>query len=165
MGIDPILAGGMMSMMVFFTIPARFLGGFLTDRVRKERLHLLLIASFLLQTIGLTAFILHQSITNLYILLILYGLGHGPQIPLKLAIIGRYFGRKAFASINGTYRMFAAPASFIAPIYAGWVYDTTGSYTTAFITLAVLAAVAASLLCLLRLPTPPERGIDVPRIM
>ena len=164
-GIDPTVAGSMMAMMVFFTIPARFLGGFLSDRIRKERLHLLIAGSFLLQAAGIVAFLAHQSITMVYVMLILYGLGSGAPTPLRLTMGGRYFGRKAFASIQGTSMMFGAPASFIAPIYAGWIWDNTGSYTTAFITFAVLATLAASLMCLVRPPKAPAEVTDIHKFM
>ena len=61
--------------------------------------------------------------------------------------------------------MFGAPVSFIAPIYAGWIYDTTGNYTTAFITFAVLATFAAFLMCLVRPPKPPAEPSDIRNIM
>ncbi|MFC2011259.1 MFS transporter [Chloroflexota bacterium] len=165
MGIDPMAAGGMMAMMVFFTVPARFLAGFLADHVRKDRLQLLLAGAFLLQGVGLIAFLLKQTITMIYVFLIVFGFGSGATTPLKLTMQGRYFGRKAFGSIQGTSMMFAAPASLIAPIYAGWIYDTTGSYTTALILFAVLATISALIMCLARPPKPPAEVTDVHRFM
>ena len=165
MGIDPIAAGGMMAMMVFFTIPSRFLVGFFADRVRKERLQFLLAGAFLCQAIGIIAFLSNQTIAMMYVFLILYGFGHGATTPLKLLMGGRYFGRKAFASIQGTSMMFAAPLSLIAPVYAGWIYDTTGSYITAFITFAALATFAAFLMSLIRPPKPPTQVTDVRKFM
>ena len=165
MGIDPNVAGSMMAMMVFLTVPARFLGGFLSDHVRKERLPFLIAGAFLLQAVGIISFLLHQSITMVYVMLILYGFGSGAPTPLRLAMGGRYFGRKAFASIQGTSMMFGAPVSFIAPIYAGWIYDTTGNYIIAFITFAVLATFAAFLMCLVRPPKPPAEPSDIRKFM
>ena len=55
MGIDPTVASGMMAMMVFFTIPARFLGGVLADRVRKDRLQFLLAGAFVLLAAAIIA--------------------------------------------------------------------------------------------------------------
>ena len=165
MGIDPIVAGGMMAMMVFFTVPSRFLSGFLADRVRKERLQFLLAGAFLCQAIGIAAFLLNQTIAMVYVFLILYGFGSGATTPLKLLMGGRYFGRKAFASIQGTSMMFAAPLSLLAPVYAGWIYDTTGSYISAFITFAALATFATFLMFLVRPPKPPAQVTDVRKFM
>ncbi len=165
MGIDQTIASGMMAMMVFFTIPARFFGGFLTDHIRKDRLQFLVAGAFLLQTIGITAFLLHQTIPMVYVLLVLYGLGSGAPTPLRLSLVGRYFGRKAFASIQGTAMLFGAPIALLAPVYAGWVHDTTGSYITAYGVFAGMAAFAAFLMCLVRPPKPPATVTDIRRFI
>jgi len=165
MGIDPTAAGGMMALMIFFTVPARFLGGLLADRVRKDRMQFLVAGAFLCQAIGITAFLLNQTIAMVYVLLILYGFGSGAPTPLRLTMGGRYFGRKAFASIQGTSMLFGAPVSLLAPVYAGWIYDTTGSYITAFTLFAVLAALAAFLMCLVRPPKPPAQVTDIRKFM
>ncbi|MFC2070158.1 MFS transporter [Chloroflexota bacterium] len=157
MGISKIAAGGMMALMVFFTIPARFIGGVLADRVRKNRIQYLVAGAFFLQVIGILVFLLHQSIVTVYVFLILYGFGSGAPTPLRMTLGGRYFGRKAFASIQGTSMVLTAPMSFLSPVYAGWVYDTTGSYTDAFISFAVLCALSAFLMLLVHPPKPPAQ--------
>ena len=161
MGIEPTVAGGMMAMMVFFTIPSRFLGGFLADRVSKDRLQFLLAASFLFQAIGITVFLLIPTMAMVYVLLILFGFGSGALTPLRLIIMGRYFGRKAYGSIQGTSQIIISPASLLAPVYTGWVYENTGSYITAFITLAIIAFFGFFLICLTRPPKPPAEVTDV----
>jgi len=165
MGIDDTVASGMMAMMVFFTVPARFIAGLLADRVRKDRLQFLVAGAFLLQAIGIAVFLLNQSIAMVYIFLILYGFGSGAPVPLRLTMGGRYFGRKAFASIQGTSMVFAAPVALLAPVYAGWVYDTTGSYIPAFTLFMALAIVAAFVMCLLRPPKPPAQVTDIHKIL
>ncbi|MFC2011146.1 MFS transporter, partial [Chloroflexota bacterium] len=161
MGIDQTVAGSMMAVMVFFTVPSRFLGGFLADRFRKDRMQFLLVGAVLFQAVGITAILLNQTIAIIYVFLILYGFGSGATTPLKLTMQGRYFGRKAFASILGSFLLFTAPASLVAPIYAGWIYDTTGSYITAFIGFAALATLATFLICLARPPKPPAQVTDI----
>jgi len=165
MGIDPIVAGGMMAMMIFFTIPSRFLVGLLADRVRKDHLKFLLAGAFLFQAVGITAFLLNQTIAMVYVFLILYGFGSGGCTPLDIIIRGRYFGRKAYGSIQGTSELFVAPLSLLAPVYTGWIYDTTGSYITAFILFAAIATFAIFLMCLLRPPKPPARITDIRQFM
>jgi cyanate permease len=165
MGISEAAAGGLMAMMVFFTVPARFLGGVLADRVRKNRLQYLAAGAFLLQTIGIVAFLLHQSIVTVYVFLIFYGLGSGAPTPLRLTVGGRYFGRKAFASIQGSSMAMTVPTAFFAPVYAGWVYDTTGSYNGAFVSFAIMSALSALLMLLVRPPKAPEQVTDITRFM
>ncbi len=165
MGINPIAAASIMAMMVFSTIPSRFIGGFIADSVGKDHLKFLLAGSLLFMTVGITAFLLNQTIAMVYVFLILYGFGSGAFTPLDIIIRSRYFGRKAYGSIQGSSVIFSAPISFLAPVYAGWVYDTTGSYVTAFILFAALATLATFLICLARPPKSPGQVTDVRRFM
>lgn len=150
MGIDRTVAGGMMGMMVFFTIPSRFLGGAIADRAGKGGLPFLIAGGFLLQVIGIVSFLITPSVISMYIFLILFGFGSGAGTVLFIAMLARFFGRKAFGSIFGSSIAVRAPASLLAPVFSGWVYDTTGSYTAAFILFAGAAAVAALLMCFTR---------------
>ena len=165
MGIAPTLAGGMMAIMVFFTIPSMFLSGFIADRIRKERLRLLMAGAYLFQALGITIFLLNQTTASIFIFLIMYGFGNGSIRPLLIIIRGRFFGRKAYGSIEGASVMLEAPVALLAPVYTGWVYDTTGSYITAFILFAVLAVFATSLICLIKPPPTPVRDSDVNTIV
>ena len=53
------------------------------------------------------------------------------------------------------------PVGVAAPIYAGWIYDTTGSYIAAFTLFAVLLALAAILVALAVPPKPPAHITDI----
>ena len=165
MGIDDTVAGGMMAMMVFFTIPARFAAGVLADRVRKDRLQFLVAGTFLLQALGIGIFLFHQSVVTVYVLLVLYGFGTGAPTPLRLTMGGRYFGRKAFASIQGTSMVLTSPVALLSPVYAGWVYDNTGSYIPALTAFVVMILIAAVLMCLMRPPKPPEQVTDIGKFL
>ena len=61
--------------------------------------------------------------------------------------------------------MIQAPAAIVAPVYAGWVYDTTGSYIRAFVLFVVFLAVAAIISPFARPPKLPEHIADVSRIL
>jgi sugar phosphate permease len=164
-GIDPLKAASMMSIYIGVSIPFRFVGGFIADRVKGRYLRFLVSAGFVLQAVGISVFLLHQTMPMIYVWFILYGAGMGVAQIVQPLIRARYFGRKAFGSIGGSSAMFIAPIGVIAPIYAGWVYDTTGSYMTAFILLAVLLTVSASILPFIRPPKPPPKLTDVRQIL
>ena len=88
------------------------------------------------------------------------GTGMGIMAPMR----ARYFGRKSFGSIAGVSRMFMTPVGILAPIYLGWVYDTTGSYISAFVIIAVLVAVAGVMALFVPPPKPPAQISGVGRI-
>lgn len=155
-GISPLKAATMMSLMIGASIPARFFGGLIADRVTISRLSKVLALSYLLQAIGMGLYMLHQTEGMIYVWFILYGIGMGAGITLNSSIRARYFGRKAFGTIQGTSSMFLTPVGVAAPIYAGWVYDHTGSYISAFWLFTALLAVSSAILPFVRPPAPPE---------
>ncbi|MFC1953689.1 MFS transporter [Chloroflexota bacterium] len=161
-GISPTMAGALMGMMIFFTIPARTLAGLIADRLKKTQLQLLWAAGCLLRALGIGFFLFSQTTVMIYVFLILYGIGTGVVAPLDIIVRGRYFGRKAYGSIAGSSSMFTAPFGVAAPIFTGWVYDTTGNYITALIVFALLFVLTAILLFFIRSPKPPANitGID-----
>ena len=157
MGISGTVAGLMLSMMIFFTIPSRFFSGFLADRVPKNRLQFMAASAVVVQGAGLGFFLLFPSLATAYVLLILFGIGNGAVTPLRLTMGGRYFGRRAFASILGVGMFINAPIGFVSPIFAGWIHDVTNSYNLAFLTFAALLFAAAVVLLFLRPPRLPKR--------
>ncbi|HJX13506.1 MAG TPA: MFS transporter [Dehalococcoidales bacterium] len=161
-GISEAVAGGMMGMMLFFTVPSRFFGGVIADRIRKDRIHLLLVAAFLLQVIGIGAYLLSRSAVSVYILLASHGLSSGSITPLILLILGRYFGRKAFGSVLGAMVAFGATVGTVSPVFYGWVYDTSGSYFSAFVAALGLSLLAVVTTLLVRPPAPPAEDVARP---
>ncbi len=154
-GLTETAASGLMGMMILFTLPSRFFGGLLADRVPKSRIQFLLTAAFLFQAIGLGTYLLFQNVPAAYVLMACYGLSSGAVTPLVIIILGRYFGRKAFGSILGTTVALLSPLGMLSPVFYGWVFDTTGSYNNAFITGLVLAVIAVVVSCLVRSPKLP----------
>lgn len=155
-GIDDAVANGMMGIMLFFTIPARFFRGIFADRVPKNRLHLLMVVAFLLQVIGIGTYLTSRSLASVYVLLICYGLSSGTVMPLIILILGRYYGRKAFGSIRGSIIAVLAPIGLASPVFFGWIYDRNGSYDVAFITSLTLVSVAVVTTLFVRTPACPE---------
>jgi len=156
--VDEIAAGGMMSMMVFFTVPSRVVGGILADRIPKNRLQLMLTAAFLLQVIGIGSYLLYPGLPTVYVLLVCHGLSTGAVTPVVLLILGRYFGRKAFGSILGMMIAIIAPIGLLAPVYYGWIHDITGSYDIAFITALIIAFLATATTYFIRPPGQMKEG-------
>jgi len=154
-GIDETVASGMMGMMVFFTVPSRLLGGVIADRVPKGNIKFLLTGAFLLQVIGISSYLLSQSTASVYVLLACHGLSSGAVTPVVILILGRYFGRKAFGFILGIAVAALAPLGLLAPVFYGWIFDTTGNYNVAFITALALALMAIITTFFIRTPKLP----------
>jgi len=165
MGIAPLKAAGMMALMMASSIPARLIGGFMIDHMSKNHLRFLLGGVYLLQTAGFAVFLLNQTIAMIYVWFILYGIGTGASFTIMTPLRARYFGRKAFGSIQGTSMLFITPIGVVAPIYVGWAYDTTGSYITAFTVVAASLAFSTILALFVLPPKPPAEVTDIRKIL
>ncbi len=75
-----------------------------------------------------------------------WGLGFGSSIPLRLAILGDYFGRKNYGTIVGLTSTIGAIFSAIGPIFAGLAFDFTGSYRFPFFFLGITIFLALPLI-------------------
>ena len=164
-GIDPLVAAGILVMMVSVSIPFRLIGGFLADRVSRRRLRFIIVGAYFMQALGFTVFLLHQTTAMIYVWFVLYGIGIGVAYTMLPALRARYFGRKAFGSIYGMSSMLMTPVGVAAPIYCGWVYDTTGSYITAFTLITGLLVISVVLACFILPPKPPAQVTDVRKIV
>lgn len=158
MGIDEITAANMWALQVFFMIPFRFIGGIISDRLKLKHLPYALALSHLLTALAIVPFLLHQTIPMIYVFLVLYGIGNGLPTTLRIAVISHYFGRKSYGKIYGTMNFFTAALGFIAPIYAGWMYDRTHSYITTYWQGVILALIGVVLTIFIRLPKPTEEN-------
>lgn len=155
-GINPIVAASMLSIMIFFILPARILGSLLSDHIKKNVYKYTLSGSMFLITLGLIIFLVTPNSAGIYTLLVLYGLGFGAYVPLNNLMLARFFGRKAFGSILGVSQLITAPLAFLSPIYTGWIYDTRSSYIPAFTLFAVLGLAGTLLVCFIRSPRLPK---------
>ncbi|MFC2007902.1 MFS transporter [Chloroflexota bacterium] len=161
MGIDPIVAAAAMGTTVLMRLPTNFLFGWLGDRVSRGQLRYWSILGHAIEALGLFIFIRATSMAWVWAYVIVYGLGLGAGLAIDLPMRGRYWGRKAFGTISGIMSPFGMLAGVIAPVYAGWVYDTTGSYTSAFTMILILSVIS---LVVMLFATPPKLPEKVTRI-
>jgi MFS family permease len=165
MGLDPLKAASVLGIIILTSTPTRLIGGFLMDRTQIQRLRFVMVGAFLLQAAGITAFLLDQTMAMVYVFLILFWVGVGLALPLEAGLRARYFGRKAFGSIEGTSMIFTIPVAVLAPLYAGWIYDNTGSYIPAFTLFAILFGISAVLVSLAYPPKPPAQVTDIRKFL
>jgi len=113
----------------------QLVGGYMGDRISKR------IALFIFTSIQAGAVIVltfSSSLAMFYLFAVLFGMGFGGRNPLTVAIRGDYFGRTAFGKILGLSSVPMNLLLLVASPFAGWMHDTRGSYTEAFLILAGL---------------------------
>jgi cyanate permease len=165
LGVEPVRAAVTIGIASSGVIPGMIISLLISDRIEKQHLRFLIGGAYLLHIIGFGAFLLTRTLAAAYLIFIFHHFCAGIMGPFNSVISSRYFGRKAFGSIRGTLMMFMLPVSVIAPIYAGWVYDTTGSYITVFSLCVVLIALATTVILFAAPPKPPAQITDIRSIL
>jgi len=125
--------GWLVSLYTAVAMVFQLVGGYLGDRISK-RIALFIFSS--LQAAGVVVLAFSTSTHMLILFAILFGIGFGGRNPLTVAIRGDYFGQASFGKILGLSTVPMNILMLLAPPFAGWMRDTRGDYTTAFLILA-----------------------------
>jgi cyanate permease len=165
MGIEPVKAAVMIGIMSSGVIPGQFISMFIVDRLKKQHMRFLSALSYFLQIIAIAGFLLTRTLVMAYPIFILHHFCAGLSSPVHSMLPSRYFGRKAFGSVRGILMLFMLPVSVGGPIYAGWVYDTTGSYVVVFFLCAVLLTFSTIVILFAAPPKPPTQITDIHKIV
>jgi MFS family permease len=104
------------------------------------------------QALGIAALIEAEGYPLTVGVVLLTGIGLGGTLPLSSALLARAFGREAFGPMMGLMWPIAIPLQLLGPIFAAWIYDTSGSYRLAFMTFVGVLAIAIVLVRRVRLP-------------
>jgi sugar phosphate permease len=139
-GWDPLSAAAGFGLLVVISLPGRLLAGVLSDRMGVARIRYIFVIGLVGILISFTILLnAGTNVSMLYAFLVVYGVvGLAFPAATHPIILGRYFGRRAYSTIDGTKSLITGLIGIIAPVYAGWVFDVTGSYRGAFSTLYVL---------------------------
>lgn len=125
----------------------RFVLGGLADRMGRGR-------SYALTMFGTGIALLYwnfaEGFAALAIFALIFGLSYGGFVALAPAYAADLFGLRAMSAVLGVYYTSVAFGTLLGPTLAGWVFDTTGSYSWPILICA--AACGVSALMILRLP-------------
>jgi MFS family permease len=152
-GIDTMAAAGVLGLMATMSLPGRVLFAWISDRIGERRT---LMVSYSMKAIGLVIFVMAKNLSQILVFVIIYGIGYGGSIPVSHSLRASYFGRKAFATITGYTTFFTAISNVIYPIFAGWSYDISGSYTSAFSIITGIQVLAIVFMFFAKKPVPPS---------
>ncbi|MFQ5521905.1 MAG: MFS transporter [Candidatus Methylomirabilia bacterium] len=149
LGIPPLLASTVVSVMGISAVTGRLVMGGLSDRIgRKSALAI----SMTLQVLAFVGFTAVGGLAALYLVSAGFGFSYGAVSALFPAIVGDFFGREQAGSLVGFLFALAGSMAAWGPVGAGAIYDATGSYAWAFILSAASNGLALGLLALARPP-------------
>jgi len=144
-GIDRVAAAGAVGLLCAFSIPGRLGFGKLGD-IMDKRYVMMMAAS--LQVVAFVILLKTTNLTMLYIYSCLIGVGIGGLTPILPGLLADYFGGSHFSAIYGAAGMVNTLGLMIGPVYGGWIFDTTGSYSLAFLSGIIITLLAGVLLYL-----------------
>ena len=145
----PILVwGGMSERAAAYVVSVYALGcivatlgiGWLGDRWSKPLMSSVGLLPMVFAMVGL---VFSQATLWLYALALGLAVAMGTA-PLNWALIGDLFGRRSYPTLRGLMGIGYGTMTFLSPIYAGWVYDVTGSYALVLLTFTGVTLVAAA---------------------
>jgi sugar phosphate permease len=141
-----LIAGGL----AVFSVLGRFGFGWLADLFDKR---LIAAVACGLMTLGMFLLCFVDQGWVMILFLLLYPVGFGGMITVRGAITQAYFGREAFGRIIGLILGVSSVGGIIGPTLAGYLFDTTGSYTFTWI----LLGIATSSTVVLMLSLSPQK--------
>ncbi len=129
LGLEPKVGAYLLSTIGFGGLFGRLFTGPLSDRTgRLPSLALVMT----LQTIGFGLLAEADTAKALFIGCFVFGLSYGGGTVLFPAIVGDQFGRKSAGTIVGFIFAVAGSLAAFGPPFAGYLYDSLGSYSLAY---------------------------------
>jgi MFS family permease len=152
-GVGEGTAAVLVSVHAVTRLPAVVLGGLVADRWSRSK------TSAVAMLLGVSASVFITpgpgGIATGVIFAMLFACAEATNT-VTWALIGQYFGRKNFATLRGIVTTLQSALSFLGPIAAGFIYDSTDSYRAAFMAIAVSYILAAVLFWTMR-PAAPSK--------
>ena len=130
----------------------RVLMGWLGDKVEKR---IIVSLSMLVGMFAILIFLFAPAtIWTVIIFSLLISITDGAA-GLTWAMIGDFFGTKAFATLRGLINLIVSVGAFIVPVAMGRIYDVSNSYSVALISISLIYLVT-SVLFIGTLPPKPS---------
>jgi MFS family permease len=151
LGINSLVAAGLVSIIGIISIPGRLVMGAASDRLG---MHNVLVLVCCLVAISLVCLIFTRQVWAFYFFAVFFGFAYGgevPQIPLFVGAIG---GTKSLATLIGLTLFIGNIGGALGPLVAGKVYDLSTHYQWAFAIGAGAACISAILAVVLKVTRP-----------
>ncbi len=147
LGISGTTAATMFIVLGAASVCARILLGSLADRIGNRSI---IVGSFIILMATLLWLFIASDMWMFYIFAALFGFGYGGMVASQSPIVADLFGMRSHGVILGVIVSTITFGSAIGPVVAGAIYDTSSSYTAAFIVCIVFAVLGIILSLLLK---------------
>lgn len=139
-GISPMVAASVVGFIGLISVAGRIGIGWLGDRIGRRQALVLILVMLAATMWWLMAV---RDVGMLWAWAAVYAFFYGGIGPTTSGFLADRFGRTFMGSILGASTVAAGVGGAIGPVYAGWLYDSTGSYLGAYTGFAVFFLLAA----------------------
>jgi MFS family permease len=141
-GIDPLAAAGLVSLMGIISIGGRLAMGVWAEKLGLYNTLILCCILLIVSLVGLAFF---HSTWALYAFAVIFGFTYGAEVPQVPMFVGKFGGTKNMAALVGLVLFVGNVGGALGPWVGGKMYDMTLSYQWAF-TIGVAGGLAALIL-------------------
>ena len=128
-GVTAGKAAGVLSTIGAVSMIGRFATGVAVDRIGGKKA---IVACYFLLIVGILWLQIADQLWMLYLFACIYGLAHGGFFTAFSPLVAELFGIGSHGVLFGIVVFFGTTGGALGPIMAGYIFDTTGSYHTAF---------------------------------
>jgi nitrate/nitrite transporter NarK len=146
----------MFSLMFLLAVPMRLGAGALGQRFPIQPL---LFVGEVLAGTAMANLLCLPGLLPIYLFVGLLSVEQGSST-LHWVALGNYFGRASFATLMGIMSTCFNIGMLLTPLYAGWIFDRTGSYDLVLLTFFPMYGASALTCLLLRRPAPPSAALQ-----
>ncbi|MEE8580890.1 MAG: MFS transporter [Myxococcota bacterium] len=151
---EPTAAALAISTTAGASMVARLVVGSFADRVRIQRLGVLL---FLLQAGTLLGFSRAPDAASLYVASLVLGFSIGNIFMLQSLLVGELFGLSSFGTVFGMLQFTTQVSAGLGPLALGLLFERFGAYAPALLMLVAAELGAALVLSLVPSPAAPAQ--------
>jgi len=148
-GLSPVVAAVILSTVTGGSIAGRIIMGMISDRIGRK---MVLATSIFLEGTMIIWLIFVSHSWMVFVIAAIFGFGYGGHGTLIPALVGETLGLRHMGAILGAAVCFWGIGGSIGVILAGYVFDVTHSYSTAFAIGAVAMMMALATTFLVRQP-------------
>jgi MFS family permease len=147
LGLAPTTAAAVLSAIGGISMLGRIVMGTANDRIGGKRSLMFSLALLVLSLLWLQA---ANSAWMLFAFAVLYGFAHGALFTVMSPTVAEFFGTASHGLIFGMVLFSGTLGGSLGPLLAGTIFDLTGTYRAAFITLTTMATVGLILAALIQ---------------
>lgn len=154
LGASPVGAAALAGSVGVMSIPGRFGLSAMGDFVDRRYV---MAASLAVMTVAIVLMARATTISGVIPVLVVFSAAQGGISVIPQSLIAEYFGRRSYATIQGFRSTIQMAGIVVGPIISGLIFDTTGSYTIAFLGFSGASVVSLVLVLFAKPPKRPTR--------